>query len=399
MKYTHLSIVFSLITALSAALFAPLPSSAFLFRSGRAAQQHAELGEYLATIGDYERAIMHYEDAREKKPRDKTILFTLGALHQKLGDYDSALEVYGHMHELYTRDPHVSICIGNVYLSKEDFLTAIIWFRHATDLDKTLAVAHRNLGFAQLLAGATHGAIVSLERAHELAPDDALTTIDLALAYYQADRADDAKKHINAALRKRSSPAFRAMYADVLAATTADDMEAAIAAYNNNQFERAQEILMRVVETYPDHALAWTYLGHSFHHRRPSDPVRAEIAYREAVDAHQRARLDRITLAALLDNIGMIRFNLGDAEEAEAFFAQAAGLDTDYPVAYFNYGLVLAQRNAYPLAATAFADAIRRNTNFLAYVSHHAALDGFRATQAYTNLLSTFSFSPSTSHD
>lgn len=385
--------IFLFVLFCTVALWQPvLHASWFRFNDG--ARKHVELGKYVAQMGDYERAALHYEKALEEKPRSKPVMYTLGALYQKMGDYDKAGAMYEKMLKYYPLDSAVNMCMGNVYLSMNDPVTAITWYRKATDLNHDDGVAYRNLGFAQIMGGAIHGAVESLERACELAPDDPLAQIDLAIAYYQSDRFDDARKCIETALKKHNSAEVRVTYADVLKACAGTRFADAVNAFNSNDFTRAEQLLSIVVDKYPDFTLAWTYLGHGYHHRKPSEPGKAEAAYRKAIETHERAPVDKTTYAVLLDNLGMIRFNFGDFEEAEKLFAKGVSLDTAYPVVYFNYGLTLAHREAYALASIAFADAVRRDPDFINYLHHHAALDDFRKTQAYTNVITTFSHQP-----
>ena len=91
----------------------------------------------------------------------------------------------------------------------------------------------------------------------------------------------------------------------------------------------------------------------------------------------------------LLDNLGMIRMNFGDYAEAEELFRRAVNKKTDYPVAYFNYGCMLARRGLYDAAAVSFAEAVRRDKHFVNYVANHIALSDFRKSDAYSNFVNS----------
>ena len=148
-------------------------------------------------------------------------------------------------------------------------------------------------------------------------------------------------------------------------------MNAAISEYKKNNFTKAEAKLRKIIEQFPDYALAYVYLGHTLNHMVPPKPIKAETAYRQALAACRYNLLKPDEYVYLLDNLGMIRMNFGDYAEAEELFRRAVNKKTGYPVAYFNYGCMLARRGLYDAAAVSFAEAVRRDKHFVNYVANH----------------------------
>ena len=352
-------------------------------------QRHVGLGRSVAEMGDLDRAAKHYEEALEQAPKSKPVFFSLGGLYQKMGAYDKAEKLYRRLLGLYPQDADAHICLGNVLLARKKFGLAAKEYSTALETDRENAVASRNLGYAELRAGAPLNAVKTLERAVKLNPTNALVRFDLGMAYAEVARQADAQKAFRSGLAIESSVEGKLSYTDMLDQYAGPRIEDGRAAFRSNDFARAEEILTNVISEFPDCALAYVHLGHTFHYQQPRKPAAAEAAYRKALDALAYTVLPPTDHAVLLDNLGMIRMNLGDYDDAESLFRQGVELNTRYPVVYFNFGFVMARKKAYETAAVAFADSIRRDPQCLDYLDHHVALAEFRATAAYTNLLNT----------
>jgi len=358
-------------------------------RESATVKKHIELGKYAANFRDYDRAAQHYEEALKSAPKSKTVLFTLGALYQKSGRYDKAEEIYNKLVKLYPFDANAYLCRGDLFLSKKRIGLAVNDLQKATELDRENSAAYRNLGYAQLLGGADYSAMKSLEKAAELNKNDALIFFDLGVAYNKLGKTKKALKTIHKGLAIDNSVAAKQTYTDILEDCEGDRLTTAISDFNNNKFKKSEERFGKMINDFPDHALLYVYLGHILHFKKPAEPFAAEAAYRKAIANLKYTVLTPLQTAYLLDNLGMIRMNFGDYAEAEELFKKAVDENTDYPVAYFNYGCMLARRGRNDTAAVSFAEAARYDINFINYVSSHAALDDFRKSAAYTNFLNS----------
>ena len=353
-------------------------------------KKHIELGKYAAQSRDYDQSIQHYKEALNTSPRSKTILFTLGALYQKTGEYEKAEKVYNKLVDLYPLDANTRLCRGGLFLAQNRIDLAVNELQKATELDRENSAAYRNLGFAQLIGGAAYSAVKSLEKAAYLNTNDALIYFDLGVAYNKLGKTKKALKAFRSGLAIDNSVAGKQTYTKVLEDCEGDRLTTAISSFNNNNFKKAKKGFKSLISDFPDHALLYVYLGHTLHFKNPPEPFAAEATYRKALANLKYTVLTPLQNAYLLDNLGMIRMNLGDYAEAEYLFQKAVDKNTEYPVAYFNYGCMLARRGLYDTAAVSFAEAARYDKNFVNYVSSHAALDDFRMSAAYTNFLNTF---------
>jgi len=353
-------------------------------------QRHIDLGQFVAKQGDLESAVRHYEQAVEQSPGSKPLLFILGALYQKVGDYEKAEGTYRKVLALYPKDADAQLCLGNILLAQRRIEEAAKAFRSATEMAPGNAVAFRNLGFAELRAGAPYSAVKSLERSVALDGTNALARFDLGMTYAALGRQAASQKAFRSGLALEASIEGKLSYTDMLDIYAGPLVDDAKAAFKSNDFAAAERILTGALKEFPDYALAYCYLGHVYHHQKPARPAEAEAAYRKALDALASTVLPPVEHAILLDNLGMIRENLGDYAEAEDLFRRGVDLETPYPLVYFNYGCMCARKEAYETAAVAFSDAVRRDPRVLEYVKRHVVLDTFRATAMYTNLLTTF---------
>ncbi len=352
-------------------------------------RKHIRLGKYAAGTHDYDRATQHYEEALKKSPRSKTILFTLGALYQKTGEYDKSEKIYNKFIDLYPLDANAHLCLGDLFLAQKKLDIAVIELQKATKLDRDNSLAYRNLGYAQLIGGAAYSAAKSLEKAVDLNTNDALIYFDLGVAYDKLGKSKKALRAFRKGLAIDNSVAGRQTYTKVLEDCEGERLTSAISDFNNNNFKKAKKEFKKLISDFPNHALLYAYLGHTLHFKVPAEPFAAENAYRKALVNLKYTVLTPLQSAYLLDNLGMIRMNIGDYAEAEDLFKRAVDENTDYPVAYFNYGCMLARRGLYDTAAVSFAQAVRYDKHFVNYVSSHAALDDFRKTAAFTNFLNS----------
>ena len=352
-------------------------------------ERHVELGRAVAAMGELDRAAKHYEQALEQTPESKPLLFSLGGLYQKMGANEKAEEVYRRVLSLYPKDAEGHVCLGNVLLAQKKFELAAKEFSAALETDRGNAVAWRNLGFAELRAGAPFSAVKTLERAVALDPTNALARFDLGMAHAAVAQQAEAQKAFRSGLAIEASIEGKLAYTEMLDRYAGPRVEDARTAFGSNDFVRAEQILTNLVAEFPDYAYAYVHLGHTYHYQQPCRPAEAEAIYRRALDALAYTVLAPTDHAVLLDNLGMIRMNVGDYEEAEVLFRRGVALDTRYPVVYFNFGCIMARQKAYETAAVAFADAIRRDRQCLDYLNHHVALGPFRSTAAYSNLLNS----------
>ena len=358
--------------------------------SKKETQKYINLGKYAAEFKDYKRAINHYQNALKESPRSKPVLFSLVALYQKINDYENAEKISKSIVEYYPLDAEAHLILGNIYLIKNKLGSAIKEFKEVVHIDRENATGFRNLGYAELSAGAGHSAVKSLKQAEKLDPNDATILFDLGLAYGLTDDKKKAVKTFRKALNLRNDADGKIAYTDFLFSCVKEKFKDAKADYKSNNFDRAERKFKKIADEFPDFPLTYAYLGHLNFHQKPPQFAKAAAAYSKALLAKKYTIIKPKEYVFILDNLGMIYLKSGNFDEAESLFKKAVELQTDYPVPYFNYGCMLARRELFDPASVSFADAVRRDENFLNYIKNHAGLEQFRASGAYTNLLNSF---------
>jgi len=275
-------------------------------RRSESLRKHVKLGKYAAETRDYDRAVKHYKEALKTSPGSKEVLFTLGALYQKTGEYDKAKNIYKKIIDMHPLDANARLCLGDLYLAQNKLDYAVGELQKATELDRENSAAYRNLGFAQLLGGAYYSASKSLERAVALNTNDALACFDLGVAYSKLGKSKKATRIFQKGLAINNSFAGKETYTKVLEDCEGEVLTAAISAFNNNNFKKAEKEIRNLIRDYPDHALLYVYLGHTLHFKRPAEPFAAEMAYRKALRKLKYTVLTPLQMAYLLDNLGMM---------------------------------------------------------------------------------------------
>jgi len=368
---------------------AAVPSQAI-----QSAQEHVNIGQFVAEMRDFERAAQHFEEALAQAPRSKAVMFTLGALYQKIGAFDKAAAVYTNLLAQFPKDADGYVCLGNVRLLQERLPEAIQAYETAIAFHATHALALRNLGYAYLRDGDPALAVSYLSQATKANPTNALAWFDLGMACFAADKPQTARRAFRRGLQMNSSSEAKQVFTEALEQQAGPLLEQAIAAYRSNDFANAGILLEALTTAYPEYARAQAYRGHVYNQQRPPRTAEAEQAYRAALAARAFTVLAPDDTAVVFDSLGMLRLGVDDFDGAEYLFREATLQESRYPVAYFNYGLMLARRELYAAAAVAFADAARRDRSLLAYAAQHPLLGPFRASAAYTNLLATMSHEP-----
>jgi tetratricopeptide (TPR) repeat protein len=181
-------------------------------------------------------------------------------------------------------------------------------FSHAVDVTKNNAYAHSNVAGELLVQGDVDEAMVHLEKALSLTPDDYNTLVRAARAYH---------------------------------------------VHGNN--EKAIEALRRAIQGHPDYARTYHDL-----YRILSGMGRKE----EALQVYIRAVELNKNNPDIYFGYGSVLAERGDHEEAIVQYEKALKLRPRDAGAYFNIGVVLAAKGDYDAAMNRFKDAIRINPDY-----------------------------------
>ncbi len=154
-----------------------LPEAVEQFRLGLQNPGHMEkvdlwraeyrFADALCRLKRYDEAMSHYEQAANSNPKSFAIYLDMGVCYDKTGQMERAAQAY----------------------------------RKALQLNPASAIAHANLGKALVTLQDIDGALAHYERSVELFAGDADTQLQLGLLLAMHGKNEEARKHVNEALR------------------------------------------------------------------------------------------------------------------------------------------------------------------------------------------------------
>lgn len=212
----------------------------------------------------------------------------------------------------------------------------------------------RQIATVFLMDGKPLNAAIALKKAEAIAPLDARTRLQLALAYVAMRRGDWARPELE---RLAAAEPANVIYPYWLARLD----------YDAGQYAAAIDRLQSVVARVPSFVRAHDNLGLCYEALSRADE--AIPHYREAV------RLNRIDDEARSVwpplNLGILLRTRGELDEADALFREALGYDPRFAPAHYQHGVVLEQSGRIDEAVQALRRAVDADQ---AYAEPHYAL-------------------------
>lgn len=149
-----------------------------------AAEEHFKRGNELSLSGDFEEAIVEYEQALEIEPENVDLMSNLGVAYYNLGQLDKAIEQYSQALEIAPNDPDIHSNLAAAYVQEyqlsgalERLESALEEYQKAVELNPTLAQAFFGLGVVYALLGRNEDAIQAFEEFQALdTGEDSLAT-------------------------------------------------------------------------------------------------------------------------------------------------------------------------------------------------------------------------------
>ncbi|MGR8947373.1 MAG: tetratricopeptide repeat-containing sulfotransferase family protein [Gammaproteobacteria bacterium] len=208
------------------------------------------------------------------------------------------------------------------------------------DEDKRFYPALRQRGIAELRVGDITSSIDDLSRYVKFEPGDALARANLAQAYLAAGQLPRARQQINKTLSLNKTPDFYFLAAAIEEAmgepgqaakhyakglnldTERHSAKLALAAAykDNEQYHKAQQVLLNFLAEDSDNANALTNLGNLYHRVG---------AFELAVDCFERA-LTRTAQADFFYNLGLSQLQLRNTDKSIEAFNNALALEPDH---------------------------------------------------------------------
>jgi tetratricopeptide (TPR) repeat protein len=239
--------------------------------------------------------------------------------------------------ELDPKNPEVLYYVGLVKAETGDAAGAEAAYRDAIKLDPKFVEAHQNLGALFLVdPPRPDEAIVVLNDALKIAPDNVRLMQNLAYAYSLKGDVAAASKQYEAALAKGDDLKLRFDYGSFL--------------FEAKQFDKAAEQLKKVLEKAPDDdvkllATLGLYLGQA-------------KAFGDCVKAYDRA-LKIKPEAERFVRRGRCKHELGDKAGAKADYEGAVKTDPEFAPGHYYLGLALLDEKKRQSAIAAFEKAAK----------------------------------------
>ena len=135
------------------------------------AAAHVLMGEALDGLGKTAEAIAEFQEAIKAAPQEPNVHFGLGYLHWKLKQYDEAEIDFKAELSVDPGNAQALAYLGDVAMKKNDPETALTFLNKAIASRKDIRIAYLDLGAILSQQGHHPEAIVALQRAVELDPE------------------------------------------------------------------------------------------------------------------------------------------------------------------------------------------------------------------------------------
>jgi tetratricopeptide (TPR) repeat protein len=207
----------------------------------------------------------------------------------------------------------------------------------AVRLDPKLWTAQYDLGRVRYQGGDFKGALEAFQAAYNQMPDEPRVVLALALTYDRLGQFAEAGRFAALAAKSSSAP---------------EKAEALFvqgkAAYFQQRYDSAEEVLLQAVQLKADRGAAWFYLGRSQF---------ALKKYEAAIASLERAQALEPT-ADTAANLGTAYLAANRYSDAERLLNQAVALNPRDAVAWYNLGLTLQALSRSAEARRAFQQAL-----------------------------------------
>ncbi|WP_158941589.1 tetratricopeptide repeat protein [Granulicella sp. S190] len=323
----------------------------------QAEQGHSALGAVLVNNGHMHEGIRELEKALAIKATDSTAQMNLAMAYQQTGASEKAIPLFAKLEAEARSQKHVlpsyvlagyarSLAanqkielaiakmkaalandsqnaelhdeLGSLYAQQKEWSRAQEEFATAISLNPNMATAHLHLGLVVRGQGGENW-MSELERASELAPEDAQVAMELGNALAAEGKDDQAIAVFRHVLEKNLN-------------SIAVSYQLALALQRSNNVQEAIALLEKVIAAEPKNAEALTNLGMALcqaQQAKAAVPIlqRATSLEPESVTAHQ--------------NLAAAYVQLSQFSDAATELHQALKLSPDAPQLHYNLGLAL----------------------------------------------------------
>ncbi len=137
---------------------------------------HYNLGLLYYETGDYEKAFIHYSNARKLRPHDPDIVFNFSLCLKKLGRFQDAILSFIEFTSNSPDEVDGFYNLGNCYREIKEFEKAVKAYQHSLKIDPNHLSANKNLAYVHHLLGDTGNAATLHRHILTLEPGDRQAT-------------------------------------------------------------------------------------------------------------------------------------------------------------------------------------------------------------------------------
>lgn len=182
-----------------------------LMQDSRNAHAILGLGKSYLEQGRYDQAIGGLEMGIKAYPRDTRLHLALGDAYYGMGNPTVAIQ------EWRTSSATAELSVrGDMYKARGELEKAAYWYTAYTEAEPSSANAYYNLGTVRLAQGMIPEAIVALQRAVALAPEDPFIRHQLGLVYMSQGAAAEAIHEFEQVVRIRPDDPWTNIYLSTL---------------------------------------------------------------------------------------------------------------------------------------------------------------------------------------
>ena len=279
-------------------------------------QNYLELGENLASQGNYEAAIAYYRQAIEEQPESVDAYLAMGELSLQLGQADAAISCY--LSGLkQNQHPELYFNLGNVYQAQQQWSRAVLCYQKAVQYDPSHGQAWHELGEVFSRQQLWSEAVKAYPQAIQLRPDFSWSYNNLGYALVQLHQWSDAIPVYHEAIKLK--PDFVWSHYNLAEA------------YGKlGQWSSAIVCYQQTIKLQPDLPQAQQRLGDAFYRRSQQDRQQALEHFVLAIEQdpynteayHQALAIDNRNIALYL-KLGDIFAELGQTDRAVVTYQMA----------------------------------------------------------------------------
>ena len=259
-----------------------------LDRKGLLAAIYNSRGNAYASKGEYDRAILVYNNAIENDPGKATAYFNRGIAYNRKGEYDRAILDYTKAIEIDLRFTEAYYNRGTVFSTKGEHDRAILDFAYAIEINPKYTDAYIKRGNTYFKKDEYDRAIQEYTKVIEIDPGDAMAYHNRGIIYSNKEEYDRAILDYNKAIK--IDPKFAYAY-----------YNRGNTYYEKDEYDRAILDFDKAIEIDPDNAVAYLNRAEVYAEIGKSEEAKKDLLKALDLDPELRESVKKVSEQYELD--------------------------------------------------------------------------------------------------